>query len=155
LFCAFDGTITLAGQSADYWAGQYAAVNEGSPTFNHLLQVHPAAYAVGIVLWAAVFVGIIWLLPDTLALIVSIAVTFGHTVGAATWLLFRFRYGYQVCNGLFLVSAILLGLGIRLSWGPAPGREAGPGRLHPALRWGLIAGLFGVGVYLFLWPRTP
>ncbi len=86
VLCALDGVLTALGQSGVYWAGDYARVNEASPAFNHLLQIHPAAYAVGILAWAAVFVGIILLLPDTLALIVSIAVTFGHTVGAATWL---------------------------------------------------------------------
>jgi hypothetical protein len=92
VLCALDGTLTLVGQSADYWSGHYAAVNESSPTFNHLLQLHPMAFAFGLLVWSAIFVAIILLLPETPALIVSIAATFGHTVGAATWLLFRFQY---------------------------------------------------------------
>jgi hypothetical protein len=105
--------------------------------------------------WAGVFVGLILLLPDTLALIASLAVTFGHTVGAATWLLFRFQYGYQACNGLFLLSAVLLGLGIRVGWQAVPAHAYRLTGWSPVLRWGLVAGLFGVGVYLFLWPRMP
>ena len=66
-----------------------------SPTFKHLLEVHPVAFALGNAAWAASFVGVILLLPDVLALIASIAVTLGHTVGAATWILWRFHYGYQ------------------------------------------------------------
>ena len=155
VFCALDGLLTLAGQSAEYWAGIYAAVDEVSPTFNHLLRLHPAAFAVGILVWAAVFVGILLLLPDTPALIVSIAVTFGHTVGAATWLLFRFQYSYQVANGLFLLSAVLLGLGIRCGWQAAPAQAYRLTGWHPVLRWALVVVLFGVGMYLFVWPRSP
>ena len=58
-FCAFDASITLAGQSADYWSGNYAEVNEASPTFNHLLHIHPTAFAVGTLAWAAMFASII------------------------------------------------------------------------------------------------
>jgi hypothetical protein len=153
IFCAFDGLITLGGQSADYWAGNYSAVNEVSPTFNALLRLHPAAYMAGVLVWVAVFVGLILLLPDTLALIVSIAVTFGHTVGAATWLLFRFQYGYQACNGLFLLSSVLLGIGIRHGWRAKPALPYQPTGLHPLVRWGLVVALFGIGLYLFIWPR--
>ena len=152
--CAVDGSITLAGQSTAYWSGNYAAVNEGSPTFNHLLQIHPGAFAVGLLIWAVVFVGLILLLPDTLALIVCIAVTFGHTVGAATWVLYRFRYGYQACNGLFLLSAALLGIGIRFGWRAAPAWPYRPPGWHPIVRWSVVAALFALGHNLFVWPRS-
>ena len=33
-FAVLDGTLTLAGQSAEYWGGAYARVNEASPTFH-------------------------------------------------------------------------------------------------------------------------
>jgi len=155
LFCASDCTATLLGQSAAYWAGNYVRVNETSPTFNHLLQIHPAAFAIGMLMWMAVFVGMILLLPDTLALILSIAVTFGHTVGLATWLLWRFHYGYQAVNGLFLTSAVLLGLGIRWGWRAAPSCQYRLSGWPWVLRWALIVGLFAIGAYLFLWPRMP
>jgi hypothetical protein len=150
-----DGTLTLLGQSAQYWAGDFAQVSESSPSFHHLLEIHPAAFAAGFLLWAVVFIAIILLLPDTLALILSIAVTFSHTVGAATWLLWRFQYGYQLCNGLFLLSAALLGIGIRWGWAAVPTGEYRLRGWHPLVRYGLAALLFGVGVYLFLWPRMP
>jgi hypothetical protein len=154
LLCALDGTLTLLGQAPAYWAGDYRAVNEASPTLHHLLRIHPAAFAAGLLAWAAVFVGLIVLLPDTLALMVGIAVTFGHTAGAATWLLFRFQYSYQACNGLFLASAVLLGLGIRWGWRARPAQACGPAGWPAGLRWALVAVLCGVAAYLFLWPRT-
>jgi hypothetical protein len=155
LLCALDGTLTLVGQSAEYWAGHYAQVNEGSPTFNHLLQFHPAAFAAGLLGWAAIFVVVILLLPDAPALILSIAVTFGHTAGAATWLLYRFQHGYQACNALFLTTAIVLGLGIRWGWRAVPANDYKFRGWPAGLRWAVAVGLFGVGVYLFLWPRMP
>ena len=155
LFCLLDASVTLLGQSAAYWAGDYLRVNEGSPTFNHLLQIHPLVYVAGIVVWIAIFVGIILLSPDILALIFSIAVTFGHAAGAATWLLWQFHYAYQAVNGLLLVSAVLLGLGIRYGWRAVPSCQYRFSGWPVGLRWLLIAALFAIGVYLFLWPRMP
>jgi hypothetical protein len=153
-FSVLDGSLTLIGQSAEYWAGAYARVNESSPTFNHLLAAHPLAFAAGLLGWMAVFVGIILLLPDTFALVVSIAVTLGHAVGAATWVLWRFQYGYQACNGLFLLAAVALGLGIRWGWRAGPPQDYTLPPLLANWRWILAASLFVIGVYLFLWPRS-
>lgn len=153
LFCILDCTATLVGQPSNYWAGDYSQANEESPVFNHLLHYHPAAFAAGIMVWSAVFVAILLLLPDTLALIVSIAVTFGHTVGLSTWLLWHFRYGYQAVNGLFLTSAVILGLCIRWGWQVEPAHQYRLTNWPGGLRWVVIAGLFAIGVYLFLWPH--
>jgi len=46
-FSVLDGSLTLAGQSAEYWAGAFARVDETSPTFHHLLAAHPLAFAGG------------------------------------------------------------------------------------------------------------
>ncbi|RIK81889.1 MAG: hypothetical protein DCC67_07790 [Planctomycetota bacterium] len=149
-----DGALTLAGQSEAYWAGDYRQVNEMSPTFHHLLTSHPLAFAVGFAAWMAVFVGLILLLPATLALLVAIAVTFGHTAGAATWLLWRFYFGYQACNLLILVSALLLTLAIRIGWPANPTEAQRLLAARPLWRWTLIAALGALGVWLFLWPRA-
>lgn len=152
-FAMLDGSLTLAGQSAQYWDGAYSGVNEMSPTFHDLLAIHPLAFAGGFVGWMAVFVGLILLLPDTLALIACLVVTLGHAFGSATWIIWRFNFGYQACNGLFLLTAVSLGLGIRLGWRAGPPQEYRLPYLNAAWRWVLAAMLFGVGVYLFLWPR--
>lgn len=149
-----DGTLTLVGQSAAYWAGQYSDVNEMSPTFHHLLAVHPLAFAGGFALWAAAFVGLILLLPETLALLVAIAVTFGHTAGASTWLLWRFDYGYQAVNALMACSAAALAIGIRFGWQARPPAELRPVIASAAVRWTLCAALAAMAVWMFLWPRS-
>jgi hypothetical protein len=157
LLCLLDNTLTLLGQSEEYWAGNYSQAREGSPTFDSLLRISPWADVAGIAVWIGVFVGIILLLPDTLALIVSIAVTLGHTVGAATWLYFYYyypsQYGYQMCNALLLFTAVLLGTSIRWGWQAIPAQHHHIGR-KPILRWGAVAVLFAVIVYLALWPHS-
>jgi hypothetical protein len=155
VFYALDNGLTLFGQSAEYWAGNYRCANEASPTFNHLLQIHPAAFLAGTLLWAAMFVAVILLLPAFLALITSIVVTFGHTLGAATWLMYRFHFGYQMCLGLLLVSSIVLASGIYWGWQAQPAQKDPLSNWPPVLRWSLIVSLVGIAVYLFLWPRTP
>jgi hypothetical protein len=154
LLCLLDNTLTLVGQSAQYWAGNYLRANEGSPTFHQLLQTHPAAFIAGSAIWAMVFVGGILLLPDTLALIASIAITFGHTIGVATWLLYRFHCGYQLCNSLVLLSATLVGVGIRWGWRARPEPEYRLWKLPSLVRGGLAGLLLGVGMYVYLWPRN-
>lgn len=153
-FCVLDAILTLAGQSSAYWAGNYNHVYEVSPTFNHLLATHPLAFVLGILAWMLVFSGIILLLPDTLSLIVSIAVTFGHMLGALTWQLWEFRYGYQAANGLVLLAAVVLGGCIRYGWQATPRQEYKLTFLPGWLKWVLVVILFGIGVYLFLWPRS-
>jgi hypothetical protein len=155
ILCAVDATMTLLGQSSAFWSGDFRQVNEASPTPNQLLQVHPLAFIAGMLVWMAIFVCVILLSLDALALIVSIAVTFGHAAGAASWLMFRFKYGYQAANGLMLMSAVLLGLGIRYGWKAVPACQYRFNNWPFGLRWLLITGLIAIGSYLFLWPRQP
>jgi hypothetical protein len=145
-FALLDGSLTLVGQSAEYWAGDYIRVDEMSPTFRHLLTAHPVAFAVGFLGWMAVFIGIILLLPDTLALIACIAITFAHAVAAGTWLRWRFNYGYQECEALFVLAAVALALGIRWGWRAAPPQEYKLSLLSVKWRWGLAAMLLTVAI---------
>jgi hypothetical protein len=151
-----DAALTLRGQSAEYWAGNYAGVNELSPTFHHLLAYHPLAFVAGFLAWLLIFGTMILLLPRMLALAISLAVTIGHTWGATTWLLHRFHYGYQACEALFVLIARVSAVGIEGIWGTeAEAAESVGSRLRPPLRWGLVAVLSGIAGYLFLWPRKP
>jgi hypothetical protein len=156
LLSLVDAALTLAGQSADYWDGYYGAVNEMSPTFNHLLAHHPLAFVAGFAGWVVMFVCLILLLPQTLALTASIAIAMAHTAGASTWLLFRFNYGYayQACCGLFLFTAFALAVGIRKGWRAEALDDAPLGARWPLIvRWGAVVAIFAITTYLFLWPR--
>jgi hypothetical protein len=151
LLSLFDGIITLIGQPAEYWAGNYSLAQEGNPTFYGLMIISPWAAVALFVIWIGLYVGLILLLPDTLALIVSIAVTFWHTVGAATWLLFHFRCSYQTCDAIFLFTAVLLGTSIRWGWQALPAQQYHIG-LKPTRRWVIVAILLAVGLYISFWP---
>ena len=152
LLAAFDCWLTLHGQTKEYWAGNYSQVLEGSPTFHKLLAHGPLCYVAGASGWVLAFVGMILLMPQTLALAVSIALTLGHAIGAASWVV-DFPYGYQLYSGMCVFAAVGLAIGIRWGWRAEPQNDAPVGaRLHFGLRWLLIALLCGIEVY-FLWPH--
>jgi hypothetical protein len=154
IFCLLDNGLTVVGQDSRYWGGNYQLVNEGSPTFHHLLSIHPLAFVGGATAWIAIFVTIILLLPEAAAMVISAAVVLGHSVGAATWLLWHFRFGYQACNALFFVAAMAIVWSLR--WTLKAPLPLGP-MLWPSLsstfRWLLIVVLFSAGAYLYLIPR--
>jgi hypothetical protein len=154
LFCVLDFTLTLVFQPAEYWEGDRTRIIEGSPTFHYLLSIYPAAFVVGVLVWIAIFVALLLLLPDTPALITSIAIVFGHTAGTAAWLRGRFTFDYQLLVRLFALAAVSIGLGIRLGWRAAPRGPSPLARLPSVWRGTMIAALVAVLVYLFFWPRT-
>jgi hypothetical protein len=118
LIWSVDSALTLCGQSEAYWAEggvrdtdgitslhhYSASVNEVSPTAHHLLAWHQMAFVAESAAGILVLCSLIMLLPRTLALTTSLAATLGHTWGATTWVS-RLQYGFQMCNGLFLVVA--------------------------------------------------
>jgi hypothetical protein len=148
-FCALDMSLTLWGQSAEYWAGNYSHVNEVSPTLNSLLQISPVAFIVGCVSIALLGVTTILLLPEGLALITSIAGVLGGTYGASTWLLFRFHCGYPWINLLLLSAAVVLGVAIRFGWQarPEPGYYL---PLRPLWRWTLAVMFVAILIWIIL-----
>lgn len=152
--CLLDFGLTLAGQSRAYWNGNFTDINELSPSFAYYLTVHPLAFVAAGLLWIAIFSGLIMLLPEVLALIVAIAILFGHTVGALTWLMFRF-HSYQACNLLFLVSATLVVYAFKKGQSNE-GRSAIQWErtgLPEWCRWLVIATLATVPIWWFLIPR--
>lgn len=106
LLTLLDQTLTLAGQPPEYWAGNLARVNEGSPQGHWALAQHPLVFELGIVLWIALFCAAILLLPRLPALIVSLAVAMGHAWGASTWL--GNSLGYWGHIALFVATAALV-----------------------------------------------
>jgi hypothetical protein len=151
LFAVLDGVLTVAGQSVAYWANPLA-VNEANPVFAALLQLHPAAFAVGLVAWLVILTGMILSLPRTAALVLSITITFGHTIGSGSWLFNHFDLGYQLANGYYLLSACVLGLGIRYAFALRDTDEAPVLGVSSATRLRIGAALFGLAVLIYLVP---
>ena len=155
LLTCLDNGLTLSGQPKEYWAGNYAKAVEGNPWHYKLLAYHPLALVAEEAASMLVFVGMILLMPQTLALTISIAATLGYMVGASTWLLYGgFRHGHEMFCGLSLLTAAAIAVGIRWGWRAEPDSDAPVGVSLPfALRWALILALSGVAIYINLWPH--
>ena len=118
LFAAMDYSLTLFGQSTEYWSGQFSHVNKALPFMSFLLRIHPVAYVAGCFMILFCLATFILLLSDTLALIVCMAASLSNTIGVSTWLL-RYPHGLQLCSGFILISALVLALCLRWGWRPA------------------------------------
>jgi hypothetical protein len=152
--CVLDAGLTLYGQSAEYWSGNHAAVNELSPSFQGYLAVHPLVAGAAFLLWIGIFSAVILLLPELLALVVSTAIVLGHMGGAESWLAYRFHQ-YQACNVLSLATAAIVVVSFKCGQnkdGRAAFDWARTG-LPGWLRWVLIAGLTLLPIWWFLVPR--
>jgi hypothetical protein len=153
---AFDIGLTMHGQPAAYWAGDYSRTTEGAPFFRKLFEIHPLAEAAGEALWAGVIVVGLLLLPEVLAVILAVAVVFGHTGGGYTWLGWPIESRwFQTLHGVLFVSATVLGLGLYwlLHVARREAESATTRRLHPVVRWGLIGIAGGLACYMYLIPQ--
>ena len=152
LLAVLDGSVTLIGQPAAYW-GDHSRVLEGTPGFRILLTYGPAAYIAGLAVWVMAFVGMILLLPSTLALAVCLMFTLGHTIGAFSWInRFHFSHTRELPFVINAISAVGLALGIRW-WARSPRVDTPLGASLPnALRWAIVAMLSAVPI-LYTWPR--
>jgi hypothetical protein len=83
--------------------------------FRGLARFHPQAVLLGYLAWAVAILALLVLLPEWLALILTISTVFGHIAGAYGQLIGTLgNLWYQAANGLFLAAAIALGVG--LTW---------------------------------------
>jgi hypothetical protein len=150
-----DTGLTLHGQPAEYWAGDYARTTEGAPFFRKLYVLHPLAGIAGVGAWAGIALSLLVLLPEVPAVVFAIAIVFGHTAGAYTWVGSLSAAWYQIANGMFLASAAVLGVG--LHWAVRSSALAGvtesARRLPAAARWGLIVILTAAAGYMYLVPQ--
>jgi hypothetical protein len=153
LLALADGSLTVLGQSEIYWSN-FLAVNESSPAFGALLKSSPWMLAAGAVVWMVAFSFLIIAAPPTPALILSFAITLGHTVGSGSWLFehFKFGAGYQIANAYYLMSACLIGFGFRHAF-PAGVMKSDDALNIPEKTRLLIAGIiFAAATACFLLP---
>ena len=110
--CVIDASLTLHGQSADYWAGDTTVVNEMSPEPRKLLMISPWLFMLVVAGWIGAngfFVVCTRRLPAT---VFACTVTIAHISGAATWILWSFQYGYQICMLLKIATGTIFALSI-------------------------------------------
>jgi hypothetical protein len=151
-----DTGLRLRAQPAAYWAGNYHhTLQEGSPFVRALYTWHPLAAVAGYALWAAILADLLVLLPQCLAVILSIAIGFGHVGGAYTWVKPALGPGwYPITNGILLGSGLALGFGLHwyLKSSKFGGVERGKqGRWFGVVRWCCIVALSAFGYFLYLY----
>ena len=106
---ALDVALTLAGQPPAYWQGRYDAAVELNPPACWALRQHPLLFAAGGLVWLGAVSAALLLLPRGAARAAALAVVFGHTVGAASWLALRGVGGWALALLLFGLAYGLLG----------------------------------------------
>lgn len=150
ILCLIDAALTLGGQSAAYWSGIRSHVNELSPDMHRLLTVSPFAFLGGVLAWIALFTTYIFTMPRTIALAIALTITCGHTVGSATWIIWRKPHGYQWTMLGCLVVGILTTAAITLS----EEKEAlEPKRGFTVWQWILIVVGIAIPIYVFMIPH--
>lgn len=154
VLCCLDFGITLYGQSESYWSGNYNDINELSPSFARYLSIHPLAFIAAALVWIAIFSSVIAIVPERIAMTLSICVVIGHMTGAASWLAYRFG-SYQACNALFLVTSIMIVVAFNnaRSEGTRPLIDWPRTGLPDWTRWLVVAILIILPVWWFLIPR--
>ncbi len=115
VLCLLDGALTLLGQPAQYWGGDFACANEWNPLFAPILQRHPLAFIAGGALSITGFTLAIVYLPIIPAVWVSLGFSMGHAIGAAGWFIREGSWGW-LAGGVLLVAAERL---TRWAWGKA------------------------------------
>jgi len=118
LFCLLDQGLTLWNQSGKYWHGRYIEALEANPVAYRFLSEHPLIYTVGLMVWILLFLLLIVSLRRRLAMILSVAITFGHTWGVVGWIMqcsvitgcssLTPFFAYWISLAFILVAAILL-----------------------------------------------
>lgn len=80
-----DASLTLVGQTSEYWAGDYGVAVEANPIAHPLLVRSPWLFASLAVVWLAIFSAVIvfWRHPAAKWMAVLIAVA--HAIGGASW----------------------------------------------------------------------
>jgi hypothetical protein len=126
LFCLIDGAVTLHGQPAAYWAGQYDQAIEWNPLVRWFMVQHPLLLLLGACGRIFSFCALILLLPDNMARVVAFLVQLEHTIGAASWLTRFGMPGWAGCVVLLLLSRVVLETTWRAA-GKASLRACSPG----------------------------
>jgi hypothetical protein len=100
-----DGALTLHGQPAEYWRGDWGLAVEANPPFRWLLRQHPLAFVAGGAAWVAAFLALLRCAPANLARVLAFVVLVAHALGAASWLAPWGLPGYALCVLLFALAA--------------------------------------------------
>ncbi len=82
-----DVILTLAGQSREYWAGNFSEAKELNPLFHWFLSNGPDVFLIASIAYILLLVVILFLVPLRIAIITSYIASIAHLIGAAGWML--------------------------------------------------------------------
>jgi hypothetical protein len=102
---AADVSLTLAGQSGEYWSGDYTAATEANPFAHPILVAGPWVFAFTAIAWAILLGVLIAFLSNRFLAWFVIALAVAHAIGASTWLAGLGGWVGWVLAGLFLFVA--------------------------------------------------
>ena len=116
VFTAFmlDISLTLTGQSANYWLRGFQYVNESNPVARWLLTWHPLSFAFAQPFLFGLILLLLCALPLNGAKFLAIYLTMAHTYGAFGWLKDVYRVHFFLRFGFIIVPAALLLLALTL-----------------------------------------
>ena len=102
-----DATVTMLGQSAEYWKGSYHLVNEANPIARWFLEIHPLANGIYIVLDFVIISVLIIILPLFFSKILSAYWTVGSVKAIYGWSINRLGLGWWKSNLITLIPIII------------------------------------------------
>jgi hypothetical protein len=131
-----DGALTLHGQPARYWTGEFVRRQELNPLADLLLAWHPGAFLLGWAGWCLLIATMICFSPVRLAFWGALVCSLGHGCGAASWVVAAGGGGWIVAIGLLLATDRVFWYAARRSgaFGPAEravAADRGPPRRLP------------------------
>lgn len=105
-----DMTLTLAGQCAAYWQGDYSQVAEANPLMRWVLEQHPLGFVAVSLAGMAFYASLLYWLPHKHGRLVAFIIIVVHAYGAASWLMIGLGdYEYMGCLPLLVGTRWLLG----------------------------------------------
>jgi hypothetical protein len=104
-FALIDYVVTMRGQPAHYWTGDYDAAQEENPLVRWCMTTHPSMLHGLTFVWLASFSAVILKTPRAFARFVSLAIAFSHAFCAGTWL-------YDGVDGFYVALAVCIGCAI-------------------------------------------
>ena len=115
-----DVALTLHGQAAEYWAGEYHLANEGNPLVYPVLAFSPWLFLAAAVAWIFLSGAAVAYWPHRAVGWVAAVVSFTHSVGGASWLV---RFGWWGWPLAFTHLAVVVWL---VRWSRAVGTGVAP-----------------------------